>query len=75
MAKDIRVDLGFIGGGGTAVDVPEEQIEAFRAALTAKTDPWFTVTSSDGAETFFDISKIVYVRVDSTSRRIGFSHL
>ncbi|MCW2956774.1 MAG: hypothetical protein JWO69_1643 [Thermoleophilia bacterium] len=74
MAKDIRVDLGFVGGGGTALEIPEAQIEGFRSALKDTDNPWFTVTSSDGAETYVDLSKIVYVRVASTSRSIGFSH-
>lgn len=74
MAKDIRIDLGFAGGGSTTVGVPEESIDAWRDAVKAG-DGWHSVVSTDGTETLVDLSKLVYVRVGTTSKAIGFAHI
>lgn len=75
MAKDVRVEIGFVGGGNTAIGVPEGDLENFRSALlTGASEPWFSTTSTDGAEFLVDLSKVVFVRVAATNRTIGFSH-
>jgi hypothetical protein len=71
MAKDISVELGLVGGGSTAVSVPDEQLQGFREAL--KGEGWTTITNTDGAEFSIDVTKVVYVRVAAQSRGIGFS--
>jgi hypothetical protein len=71
MAKDISVELGLVGGGSTAVSVPEDQLSDFRDAL--KGDGWTTITNTDGAEFSIDVSKVVYVRIAAQPRGIGFS--
>lgn len=74
MAKDISVEIGFEGGGNTAVSMPEDTVEAFTKALTTGGDPWHTITSADGSTFIVDTTKVVFVRVASTSRSIGFAH-
>jgi hypothetical protein len=75
MAKDISIEIGFAGGGSTAVAVPEDKLEDFTKALTTEhRDRWYTVTSSDGGEFLVDLSNVVFARVGARNRSIGFSH-
>ena len=75
MAKDISIEIGFQGGGSTAVAVPEDKLETFTTALTAgQRDQWFTISSSDGGEFLVDLSNVVFVRVGARGRSIGFAH-
>ena len=75
MAKDISVEIGFVGGGSTAVQIPEGNLEDFTKALkTEHRERWYTVTSSDGGEFLVDLSNVVFARVGSRSRSIGFAH-
>lgn len=75
MAKDISLEIGFGGGGSTAVSVPEDRLESLTRALReGQSDRWFVVNSSDGGEFIVDLSSVVFVRVGSRSRSIGFSH-
>jgi len=73
MAKDISMEIGFAGGGSTAVAVPDDRVDAFTTALRdGQSDQWFTVISSDGGEFLVDLSKVQFVRVAKSSRGIGF---
>lgn len=75
MAKDISLEIGFVGGGSTGVSVPEDKLEAFTRALTeGQSDRWFTVSGSDGGEFLVDLSNVVFVRVGARGRSIGFAH-
>jgi hypothetical protein len=74
MAKDVSVEIGFTGGASTAVSVPEDKLEALTTALTGSSSGWHSMTGSDGSEFFVDLSNIVFVRIGSRSRSIGFSH-
>lgn len=75
MAKDISIEIGFVGGGSTGVAVPEDKLEEFTKALrTEHRERWFTVISSDGGEFLVDLSNIVFVRVGARNRSIGFAH-
>jgi hypothetical protein len=73
MAKDISIEIGFSGGGSTAVALPEDKLESFTQALTqGQQDRWFTVASGDGGEFLVDLSNVVFVRVGARGRSIGF---
>lgn len=75
MAKDISIEIGFAGGGSTAVAVPEDKLENFTTALTAgQREQWFSVESSDGGEFLVDLANVVFVRVGARNRSIGFGH-
>lgn len=76
MAKDTRVEIGFVGGGNTSFEVPEDQLQGFMSNLrdAQSANSWFTVTSGDGSQFIMDLSKVVFVRVAATSRTIGFAH-
>lgn len=75
MAKDVSVEIGFAGGGSTAVSMPDDSLEAFTAAVTAaERGGWYTVVSSDGGEFLVDVTSVVFVRVGTRNRSIGFSN-
>lgn len=75
MAKDISIEIGFIGGGSTAISLPEDKLEDFTKALTTEhRDRWYSVTASDGGEFLVDLSNIVFARVGARGRSIGFAH-
>ncbi|MCW2927085.1 MAG: hypothetical protein JWM86_1053 [Thermoleophilia bacterium] len=74
MAKDISIEIGFSGGGSTAVGIPEDALEQLTTALTKEqTERWFTVSSSDGGEFLVDLSSVIFVRVGSRNRTLGFA--
>lgn len=74
MAKDIRVEIGFSGGGSTAASIPEDQLASFTSALTdGQKDQWFTISAGDGGEFLVDLSSVVYIRVGAKNRSIGFA--
>lgn len=76
MAKDISVEIGFIGGGSTGISVPEDKLEDFTKALrTEHRDRWYSIISSDGAEFLVDLANVVFVRVGARNRSIGFAHM
>lgn len=73
MAKDIRIDIGFVGGGSTAIELPEDQLDTFTGALQAGGDSsWFVATSTDGGTFHVDLTKVQYVRIAKSARSIGF---
>ena len=75
MAKDVSIEIGFTGGGSTAVSVPEDKLEDFTKALTTEhRDRWYVVQSTDGGEFLVDLSAVVFARVGSRNRTIGFAH-
>ena len=75
MAKDVSIQLGFTGGGNAAVAVPEDKLEDFLKALkTEHRERWYTVEATDGGECLIDLSNVVFARVGSRSRTIGFAH-
>ncbi len=75
MAKDISIEIGFAGGGSTAIAIPEDKLEDFTTALTTEhSNRWYAVTSSDGGEFLVDLSNIVFARVGARNRTIGFAH-
>jgi len=75
MAKDISLEIGFSGGGSTAVSVPEGDLEGIVAAVTkGQSERWYTVTSDDGGQFIVDLSSVVFVRVGSRNRSIGFAN-
>lgn len=75
MAKDISVEIGFAGGGSTGVAMPEDKLEDFTRALTTEhRDRWYSVTGSDGGEFLLDLSNVVFARIGTRGRAIGFSH-
>lgn len=73
MAKDVSIEIGFTGGASTAVAVPDDMLEQLTGAVTGGGGGWMTVTSSDGGEFLVDTASVVFLRVGSRNRSIGFA--
>jgi hypothetical protein len=67
-----RVDIGFSGGQAFPVRLDEAEYGALRKALEAGSERWHKLASED-AEVLIDLSQVVYVRLDTEQRGVGFS--
>ena len=67
------MDIGFTGGQAFAVRLNEDELTELRQALESdRGNRWHTITSED-SEVLIDLTQIVYVRVDTELRGVGFS--
>jgi hypothetical protein len=67
-----RIDIGFEGGQVLSLRVESDAYEALSKALAkGSSDRWHELESQD-AEVSIDLSKIVYLRVDTEEQRVGF---
>ncbi len=66
-----RTALGFQGGEGLSLRLPEEVLNKLHDTLKEGRERWLEVEASDGA-VLVDIGQIVYLRVESDEHRIGF---
>jgi hypothetical protein len=71
--KPRRVDIGFSGGQAFAVRLTEAEYRSLREALESdRSNRWHSLTSED-SEVLIDLAQIVYVRLDTEQRGMGFS--
>ncbi len=71
--KPRRVDIGFSGGQAFAIRLGEDEYRALREALESdRSQRWHSLTSED-AEVLIDLAQVVYVRLDTEQRGVGFS--
>jgi len=71
--KPRRVDIGFSGGQAFAVRLTEAEYRSLREALESdRSNRWHSLTSDD-SEVLIDLAQIVYVRLDTEQRGMGFS--
>ena len=71
--KPRRVDIGFSGGQAFAVRLAEPEYRSLREALESdRSQRWHKLTSDD-AEVLIDLAQVVYVRLDTEQRGVGFS--
>ena len=71
--KPRRVDIGFAGGQAFAVRLTEQEYRSLREALESdRSDRWHSLQSED-SEVLIDLAQIVYVRLDTEQRGMGFS--
>ena len=73
-ADEVKMEIGFAGGGGVHVISDNAQWEQLQAALDGDKPGWVTITAKDETRYLLSIDKVVYVRVAAMSRNIGFSH-
>lgn len=69
---DVRLEIGFTGGAGVNISCDRAQWEQLQASLGGATPGWVTITARDEAEYLVATDKVVYVRVATLSRNIGF---
>ena len=68
-----RVDIGFNGGQAFSVRLTEDEYRSLREALESdRSERWHSLTSED-SEVLIDLAQIVYVRLDTEQRGVGFS--
>ena len=65
-----RVDVGFLAGGVLSARVSEQAYKSLKDALGSE-DPWHELESEDATITL-DLSKVIYVRLDTERDRVGF---
>lgn len=71
--KPRRVDVGFAGGQAFPIRLDEAEYRGLREALESdRGERWHQLTTED-AEVLIDLSQVVYVRVDTEQRGVGFS--
>ena len=71
--KPRRVDIGFSGGQAFSVRLSEDEFNALRGALESdRSERWHSI-STDESEVLIDLSQVVYVRLDTEARGMGFS--
>jgi hypothetical protein len=73
MAAEVtRVDIGFDGGQVLSVRVATPDYDALRKALgNEKADRWHELPTQD-SEVAMDLSRVVYLRLDTDAHRVGF---
>jgi hypothetical protein len=71
-ASEMRVEIGFQGGGGTGVTVDQSQWDQLKAALDGQPSGWLTLTGRDDSSTLVSLDKVAFVKVVEVSRSIGF---
>lgn len=69
---DVRIELGFGGGGGLSLTADKAQWEQLETALRDGKDDWVTLVAKDESRHLVNAGKVVFVRVASLSRSIGF---
>ena len=68
-----RGDIGCNGGQAFSVRLGEDEYRSLRDALESdRSDRWHSVTSED-SEVLIDLAQIVYVKLDTEQRGVGFS--
>jgi len=65
-----QISIGF-HGQALGARVSPEQLAALRQALQSGPGGWHEVTAEEGTIAL-DLSKVVYVRVESADQRVGF---
>lgn len=71
--KTRRVDVGLEGGGAFTLRLTDDVFNELQTALQSDHSPrWHTVKSEE-SDVMVDLSKVVYVRVDTELRGVGFS--
>ena len=71
--KPRRVDIGFSGGQAFAVRLDEDTYRALREALESdRSERWHSIDSED-SQVLIDLAQVVYVRLDTEQRGVGFS--
>ncbi|HEX5191813.1 MAG TPA: hypothetical protein VFW09_03360 [Solirubrobacteraceae bacterium] len=67
--KPQKVSIGFAGGPVLSARVPSDSLKGLRDALAS--GGWHELQAEDGTVDI-DLSKVVYVLVDTEAHRVGF---
>jgi hypothetical protein len=67
-----RVDIGFEGGQTLSAKVEDEPLKGLRDALADESSARWHELKTQDADVSLDLSRIVYVRVETEEHQIGF---
>jgi hypothetical protein len=71
MADNVRVEIGFIGGGSTAVVLTEKAWAALRQALEKGGDGALELETEAG-DLYLRADQVAFLRTQSREGRVGF---
>jgi hypothetical protein len=71
--KPRRIDVGLEGGGAFSLRLTEDAFNELQSALQSDHSPRWHKVVSEESDVLIDLSKVVYVRVDTEQRGVGFS--
>lgn len=70
---DMRIEIGFAGGGSTVTTVDEVELQKLESALTSGDGPWLRMPAKDDEELLIHTAQVVFVRVNHVLRQVGFA--
>ena len=71
--SEVRIELGFVGGGGVTSTVETEQWEQLEAALSRGDSGWVTLPERDGDQIVVAVDKVIFARIRQISHTVGFA--
>ena len=71
---EVRIEIGFQGGGGTGATVDQSQWDQLKSALEGTPAGWLSLAGKDDSSTLIALDKVAFVKVVEVSRSIGFGH-
>ena len=71
--KPRRVDIGFNGGQAFSLRLTQDEYRSLRDALESDRSQRWHSLSSEESEVLIDLAQVVYVKIDTEQRGIGFS--
>lgn len=73
--EEVRIEIGFVGGGGVNVSADGAQGDQLEAALDSGQGGWVTLVGKDDVRYRVHLDKVVFVRSQTVSRSIGFANI
>jgi hypothetical protein len=70
---DMRIEIGFAGGGSTVTTIGTSEWGELEAALQANAGSWMKLPAKDDEEILLNTSQVVFVRVNAVLRQVGFA--
>lgn len=71
--SDVRVEIGFTGGGSATSTLAAAEWEQLQAAIMGVNSGWVSVPALDDERLVVNTSQVVFVRVNEVLRNIGFA--
>ncbi len=73
MAGNVKIELGFVGGGSMAAAVSDKAWDDLKASLASGGDGWVEFPGLDDDVSMVAVDKIVFARAHTVSRPVGFT--
>jgi len=71
--SDIRIEIGFTGGGSCITTLGSEEWGQLQASITSNRGEWLTLAAKDDEQLVVNTAQIVFVRVNEVLRNMGFA--